>query len=105
MTRTSVTGPWSGEVYVVFQDPDYDGAGAETTMVASDAGADGVAGAVVAAGAAVVAGVVAVAVPEVLVQPAAIIMIQASPARRMNSDFFIRNLQDVASPVNNPAET
>jgi hypothetical protein len=48
---------------------------------------------------------VAGAVPDVFVQPAAIIMIQARPARRMNSDFFIRNLQDVASPANNPAET
>jgi hypothetical protein len=110
--RTSITGFLSEDTYDVFQVPVHDkvvtgaavvtfavtfaAASAVTTIVVSAAGADGVAVSVAAA--VVAAVVVAGAVPEELVQPAAIIMMQARPARRITSDFLIKIFQMSVGP-------
>lgn len=86
----------------MFQVPDHEEVVAEgAAVVATAAGAEGVTAAVVAAG--VVGVVVTGVVPEVLVQPAAIIRIQMKPARIITCNFFIKISDMFLFPAINPA--
>lgn len=85
--RTSTTPPSSVELYVVFQVPDHDRFVEGVAVVATVTGVEGVDGVTAAVAEAGV--VVTRVVPGVVVQPAAIIMMQMKPARIIDNDFFI----------------